>query len=62
MLKTGTIREICKKLAEDGFHVSEYAIRRWIKRGELPAAYAGKKALITYANVVKLLERGTDCA
>ncbi len=62
MLQTGSIREIHKKLVENGIHVSEYAIRCWIKTGALPAAYAGNKALISYTNVIKLLERGTDCA
>lgn len=58
MVQTGTIREIRQRLIENGFHVSEYAIRRWIKMGVLPAAFTGKKALISYANVVQLLERG----
>lgn len=58
MIQTGTIREIRGKLFENGYHVSEYAIRRWIKEGILPAVYTGNKALISYANVVKLLETG----
>lgn len=58
MLQTGTIREVRQRLVDNGFLVSEYAIRRWIKMGVLPAAYTGKKALICYANVVQLLERG----
>lgn len=58
MVQTGTIREIHQRLVDNGFHVSEYAIRRWIKMGVLPAAYAGNKALISYANVIKLLEGG----
>lgn len=58
MVQTGTIREIHQRLVENGFLVSEYALRQWIKLGVLPAAFSGKKALISYANVIKLLEGG----
>ncbi len=58
MVQTGSIREIRQALVDNGFNVSEYALRRWIKTGVLPAAFAGNKALISYANVIKLLERG----
>lgn len=58
VVQTGTIREVRQRLIENGFHVSEYALRRWIKTGVLPAAFAGNKALISYTNVIKLLERG----
>ena len=53
--KVGTIRDIHKRLNDEGYHISEYALRLWIKRGLLPAAYSGKKALIAYANVLELL-------
>ncbi len=62
MLHVGSIREICQELTKNGVHVSEYAIRRWVKLGALPVAYAGRKALISYSSVIKLLERGTDYA
>lgn len=58
MLNTGTIREIRQALLDNGFHVSEYALRLWVKTGVLPAVFVGNKALISYANVVKLLEEG----
>lgn len=62
MLHTGSIREVHQELVRNVIHISEYALRRWIKAGVLPAVYTGSKALIAYANVIKLLENGTDCA
>ena len=53
--KVGTIRDIHKRLNDEGYNISEYALRLWIKRGLLHAAYSGKKALIAYANVLELL-------
>ena len=53
--KAGSIRDIHRRLTQDGYHVSEHALRIWIKRGELPAVYSGSKALISYANVLELL-------
>lgn len=54
-VEVGTIREIQHRLSEEGFHVSTYALRQWIKVGTLPAVYAGNKALISYASVLNLL-------
>ena len=38
LVEVGTIREIQQRLSEEGFHVSAYALRKWIKAGILPAA------------------------
>jgi hypothetical protein len=51
----GTIRAIHQRLVNEGVLVSEYALRIWIKQGKLPAVYTGNKALISYANVMKVL-------
>jgi predicted site-specific integrase-resolvase len=51
----GTIRAIHQRLVSEGVQVSEYALRIWIKQGKLPAVYTGKKALISYSNVMKVL-------
>lgn len=53
--KVGTIRDIHKRLNNEGYRISEHALRMWIKRGDLPAVYSGTKALIAYANVLELL-------
>lgn len=57
--KTGSIREIHHQLLDNGYHVSENSIRQWVKRGIVPAAYAGRKAYINYDAVILLLDNGT---
>lgn len=54
--KVGTIHQIHRQLIDNGYHVSECALRRWIKAGALPAVYTGNKALISYEKVVALLD------
>lgn len=55
LVEVGTIREIQQRLSDEGFHVSAYALRQWIKAGILPAIYSGNKALISYTAVLNLL-------
>lgn len=52
--KVGTIREIHRCLVRDGYKISEYALRQWVKEGKLPAVYTGNKALIKYEQVLNL--------
>ena len=54
----GSITKVQKKLAEDGYEVSCYALRLWVKRGIIPAAYSGSKALISASSVNSVLENG----
>ena len=54
--KVGTIRQIHQQLLQNGYHVSECALRKWVKEGRLPAVYTGNKALISYSKVHKILE------
>ncbi len=60
--ETGTIRQVHKHLTNTGYHVSEYAIRRWVKLGLVPAAYSGSTAYISVANVRRILDNGTPAA
>lgn len=61
--EVGTIREIHERLMAEGFHVTQYALRLWIKQGLLPAIYTGNKALISYSKVISLLTCGpTPCS
>lgn len=39
----------------EGLPISETAVRRWIRDGTLKVAYSGKKALIYWPNLVKLI-------
>ena len=53
--QVGTIRQIHRRLNDEGFLVSEYTLRQWIKAGILPAVFVGNKALISFANVIDIL-------
>lgn len=55
----GTVQQIARRLHCEGYQVSEYAIRRWIKDGTIPSVRTGKKFLVTYSRVVEYLETGT---
>lgn len=55
---TATIPETYRRLHAEGHMVSMCALRRWVRTGELPAAYAGQKALLYYPNVIRLLQTG----
>ena len=57
--ETGTIRQVHQHLTSIGYNVSEYAIRRWVKLGLIPAAYSGSTAYISAANVRRILDNGT---
>lgn len=54
--KVGTIRQVHQRLVQEGYQISECALRKWIKEGKLPAIYSGNKALISYDRVLEALE------
>ena len=62
VFETGTIRQVHRHLTDTGYHVSEYAIRRWVKQGLIPAAYSGSTAYIAVSNVRHILDNGTPIA
>lgn len=41
-----TVRETVQRSRDEGIAVSEYTLRMWLKRKEIPARYAGSKALL----------------
>lgn len=51
-----TIREAVQRCEAEGLRVSEYALRRWIKSGEIPYRMAGVKVLIFYPNLIHYLQ------
>lgn len=55
MLQVGTIREICKQLNENGYHISEYTLRLWVKNAVIPSVFTGSRALISYDAVRRVL-------
>lgn len=62
MLHVGTIREICKQLNDNGYHISEYTLRLWVKAGVIPAVFTGSRALISYDAVRRTLLCETEHA
>ncbi len=48
-----TIKECAAEL-----NIPVYALRRWVKSGEVPAVYAGKKALINLDHLIDFLNGG----
>lgn len=51
-----TVREAVKRAKQDGFPVSEYTLRQWIRTGVVPVRKAGTKILIFYPNLVRYLQ------
>lgn len=50
-----TVREAVRRSKADGIPVSEYALRRIIKGGDIPVRRVGQKALVYYPNLVRYL-------
>lgn len=51
-----TVREAVKRAKQDGFPISEYTLRQWIRTGAIPVRKAGTKQLIFYPNLVRYLQ------
>lgn len=51
----GSIRDIHKRLVHEGYNIAEHTLRMWVKNGTISAIYSGKKALISYANVISII-------
>lgn len=50
----------CIKAAAHELNISEYALRRWVKQGVVPAVYSGKKALINLDSLIAFLGGAVD--
>ena len=53
--EVGTIRQIHRRLREEGCNIGESTLRGWVKDGTLPAIPVGNRALISYENVRTIL-------
>ena len=62
LCNVGSIRQVHARLIQEGYIVSEYTLRLWVKNGTLPAVYSGQKALISYAKVIEILTGALPCA
>ena len=50
-----TINQTLRRAKEEGLGISETALRRWVKEGQIHAVFAGKKALIYWPTLMKFL-------
>ena len=57
---TATIAETHLRLLADGHNISENMLRGLVRQGVLPAVKLGRKALLYYPNVIKLLTEGNN--
>lgn len=51
-----TIREATARAKNEGMHISEHAIRHWVKTGAIPSRKIGVKSLIFYPNLLRYLQ------
>lgn len=51
-----TVREAVQRAKQDGYPVSEYTLRQWIRTGAIPVRKAGTKILLFYPNLLRYLQ------
>ncbi len=56
-----TVPKLAKRAKEDGFPISEYTIRRLIKKGLIPARYIGPKPVASYSALVRYFSCEDGC-
>lgn len=58
MLKT---RPCVMRANAEGYEISEYALRQWIRSGAIPARKIGNSFLIYYPNLIRFLQCEDGC-
>ena len=53
-----TIQQAVARAVEDGIPLSTYALRRYVKTGEIPCRRIGTKVLIYYPHIVQYFTQG----
>lgn len=61
MPKVLTIREAVERAKSEGFPISEYSLRRWLKVGAIPARKTGRRILLYYPNLIDFLKCQSGC-
>ena len=56
-----TVPKLARRAKADGLPISEYAIRRLIKSGAIPARYIGPKPLASYSAIVRYFSCEDGC-
>ena len=55
-----TIREAVERAVADGIPLSTYALRRFVKTGEIPCRKVGTKVLIYYPHIVQYFTQASE--
>ncbi len=53
-----SIAKTAERCKDEGIPLSEKALRRFVKSGDLPSIQTGKKALLYFPNVRRFIETG----
>jgi len=56
--KAGTICQIHKRLVQEGYAITQYALRQWVKDGKIPSVRSGAKIFVVYSHVLEFLTTG----
>lgn len=60
--KVGSIRDVHRRLREEGYNIGEGTLRQWVRNGRLPSIRVGNRSLISYDAVIALLSGNTVTA
>lgn len=58
---TMTVREAVPQLRKDGYRITEYALRHWIRIGAVPVRKVGQKQYLYYPNLIRFLQCEDGC-
>lgn len=50
-----TIRQAVGRAKDEGYPVSEYSLRAWIRSNQIPTVQAGNRVLLYYPNLLRFL-------
>ena len=50
-----TVQQVVARAKAEGFPISEFSLRRWLRAGDIPCRMAGNKILIYYPNLIAFL-------
>lgn len=60
MSQVNTIPAELRRCREEGYHISEQALRGWIRQGLIPCVKIGTRSLVLHDNVIAFLRCETE--
>lgn len=58
MPQMNTISGTVTRARSEGYPITDYMLRRWVRKGDVPSVRAGQKYLIYYPNLLAFLQGG----